>query len=323
MYFCIKEKSLALYKLNILKNMEPLLSICIPIYNRSRFLEKMLERFMEDKSLFLKDIELIISDNCSSEDLELIVDNFREKGLTVSYNRNESNIGASGNFLYCFKHAKGKYCWLLGSDDIPVPGVLKKILLLLESNNYGLFHINCYDCKKENLKEFDDKQEFLSTIGYWITFMSSNIIRSEFINSVDHTRYLETHLIQVPYYLDSCLNSNKNAIFTCNVFEQENDFSNNGGYNIFEVFAGNLFAIYAHYVDKGLINKITYNKLLKNEFKDLLFRYIVNLLIFKKKSNYKLDNAWNILWRYYRFKPYFYLEVFIKLGKRIKNILKI
>ena len=40
-------------------NNSPILFLCIPIYNRLEYLEKMLERFLEDKDLFQKYIYLI------------------------------------------------------------------------------------------------------------------------------------------------------------------------------------------------------------------------------------------------------------------------
>lgn len=105
-----------------MENNQPLLSICIPIYNRLSYLEKMLSRFLEDKDLFQTEIDLMISDNASQDDLKSCIDKYEKLGLNIRYNRNETNLGPDGNFLYCFNHVSGRYCWLLGSDDIPVEG---------------------------------------------------------------------------------------------------------------------------------------------------------------------------------------------------------
>ncbi len=37
-----------------MENNQPLLSICIPIYNRLSYLEKMLSRFLEERKTFSK-----------------------------------------------------------------------------------------------------------------------------------------------------------------------------------------------------------------------------------------------------------------------------
>lgn len=62
-------------------NNSPILFLCIPIYNRLEYLEKMLERFLEDKDLFQKYIYLYISDNCSSQNLASCCDKYKLKGL--------------------------------------------------------------------------------------------------------------------------------------------------------------------------------------------------------------------------------------------------
>lgn len=53
---------------NIMKYdaMNPLLSICIPTWNRSKFLSMHLERFYEQmQEIDLAELELFVSDNCS------------------------------------------------------------------------------------------------------------------------------------------------------------------------------------------------------------------------------------------------------------------
>lgn len=144
-----------------MENKQPLLSLCIPIYNRLEYLKRMLERFLEDKILFEETIDLLISDNCSTDDLESCVNEFKSKGLKITYNRNQKNLGPDGNFLYCFNHAKGKYCWLLGSDDIPVKGFLNSLVTVLQGKEYGLVHLNHHSDGLSQLFEYSDNQKWL------------------------------------------------------------------------------------------------------------------------------------------------------------------
>lgn len=147
-----------------MENNQPLLSICIPIYNRLSCLEKMLSRFLEDQELFQNKIDLLISDNASQDDLKSCVDKYKKLGLKIRYNRNESNLGPDGNFLYCFNHVLGHYCWLLGSDDVPVEGFLRKLVGYLEENEYGLFHIKCYAKDYFGLTNYETPQKCLLDI---------------------------------------------------------------------------------------------------------------------------------------------------------------
>lgn len=297
--------------MNGMINNSALLSICIPIYNRESYLKKMLSRFTEDRELFQEKIELIISDNHSSDDLKSVVDSFVKKGLQLYYYKQEQNIGADRNFLFCFGKATGKYCWLLGSDDIPQKGVLVRLLSILESDEYGLVHLSMIKRDSE-ITLYKTSNEMVVAVNYWITFMSSNIIRTMAINLNRLNCFKSTHLIQVPAYLDACFYTNQNVIlYYEHLFEENDNFKNNGGYNLFKVFVENLFGIYQFYIENGLLSQQCYEKIKKETYKNFLAGYIVNLLILpnNKSHNFDLTNAWNIIKKHYG--KYFYAYMYI------------
>ena len=289
-----------------MENRQPLLSLCIPIYNRLEYLKRMLERFLEDKILFEETIDLLISDNCSTDDLESCVNEFKSKGLKITYNRNQKNLGPDGNFLYCFNHAKGKYCWLLGSDDIPVKGFLNSLVTVLQGKEYGLVHLNHHSDGLSQLFEYSDNQKMVENIAHWITFMSSNIINTKNIAFINSNQYMDTYLIQVPYYLYSCLNSPVNAIYKYSCFEKDDDSANNGSYNLFQVFVQNLFDVYERFYQQKMLSRKVIENIKRNEYEHFLFPFIKDLLVLKKKSNFDKKHAWHILFRCYGLKWYFY-----------------
>lgn len=289
-----------------MENKQPLLSLCIPIYNRLEYLKRMLERFLEDKILFEETIDLLISDNCSTDDLESCVNEFKSKGLKITYNRNQKNLGPDRNFLYCFNHAKGKYCWLLGSDDIPVKGFLNSLVTVLQGKEYGLVHLNHHSDGLSLLFEYSDNQKMVENIAHWITFMSSNIINTKNIAFINSNQYMDTYLIQVPYYLYSCLNSPVNAIYKYSCFEKNDDSANNGSYNLFQVFVQNLFDVYERFYQQKMLSRKVIENIKRNEYEHFLFPFIKDLLVLKKKSNFDKKHAWHILFRCYGLKWYFY-----------------
>ena len=289
-----------------MENKQPLLSLCIPIYNRLEYLKRMLERFLEDKILFEETIDLLISDNCSTDDLESCVNEFKSKGLKITYNRNQKNLGPDRNFLYCFNHAKGKYCWLLGSDDIPVKGFLNSLVTVLQGKEYGVVHLNHHSDGLSQLFEYSDNQKMVENIAHWITFMSSNIINTKNIAFINSNQYMDTYLIQVPYYLYSCLNSPVNAIYKYSCFEKNDDSANNGSYNLFQVFVQNLFDVYERFYQQKMLSRKVIENIKRNEYEHFLFPFIKDLLVLKKKSNFDKKHAWHILFRCYGLKWYFY-----------------
>ncbi len=95
------------------KGAYPLVSIGIPTYNRAdRFLQEALRSALEQT---YPNIEVIVSDNCSKDDTERVVQGFRSPRLR--YFRHETNIGANNNFNFCLEQARGEYFQLLQDDD--------------------------------------------------------------------------------------------------------------------------------------------------------------------------------------------------------------
>lgn len=298
--------------------MNPLLSICIPIYNRLPYLERQLTRLLEDKDLFEEKIQLIVSDNCSEDDLSSCCRKYRDYGLNLTYNRNPINLGSNGNFEWCFENVKGKYTWLLGSDDIPVPGCVRKVIDQLEREEYGLLHLSMIPGDKA--LTIYNNYDMVEAVSYWITYMSSNIFASKYIQSVNIHNYCDTWLIQVPVYLKACLSSNKNLMMNIgHPFEYNNDALNNGGYNFFRVFIENLLGIYNEFVEKGLLPKQSFLRIKKKEYKEYLVGFIVDTLILRAPRRKKFDMAdsWKIIWTHYGNKPYAYYYTVKHLARRL------
>lgn len=288
---------------------KPILSICIPIYNRLSYLERMLERFYEEKELFDSKIELFISDNCSEDDLQSCCNRFSKMGLRLKYHRNDTNLGMDGNFINCFNSAEGDYVWLLGSDDIPKKGYIEKIydIILNSHKRYGVLHLAGENPKQnEPLFEFEDCNGLLEELNVWITFISGIVVNKVFVNDVDFDKYRGTLISQVPLYIKAIISSPVNAVLYAKVFEEMDDSANNGGYNIFQVFVANLYCIYQSFFDNGLVKKNSIDIIKEREFKEFLLEYVVTFLILHKKSNFETKNAWRILAKYYRTKPYAY-----------------
>ena len=93
---------------------QPYFTIVIPTYNRAdRNLRKVIDRALGQT---YKNVEVIVSDNCSSYHTSELVGGITDPRLR--YFRQESNIGPINNFNYCLSQAKGKYFLLFHDDDM-------------------------------------------------------------------------------------------------------------------------------------------------------------------------------------------------------------
>jgi len=92
----------------------PLVTIGMPLYNEERYLRQTLDSLIsQDYANF----EIIISDNGSVDGTSHICQEYAAKDQRVHYYRNETNIGAAGNFQRVFELAQGDYfVWVAGHD---------------------------------------------------------------------------------------------------------------------------------------------------------------------------------------------------------------
>lgn len=96
------------------KNMPPLVSIAIPTYNRANsFLKESLASAINQT---YQNVEIIVSDNCSDDNTEFVVQSFNDK--RIRYFKHNENIGAVNNANYCLEQAKGVYFTVLQDDNL-------------------------------------------------------------------------------------------------------------------------------------------------------------------------------------------------------------
>lgn len=110
------------------------LSICIPTYNRAKYLPELLDSIIEQVDAN-NPVEICISDNASEDNTTELVNKYKEKYPHIVYFKWPSNMGADRNFLKVVEIASGEYCWLMGSDDKLTPGALEKIISYLDRKN--------------------------------------------------------------------------------------------------------------------------------------------------------------------------------------------
>jgi abequosyltransferase len=118
------------------------LSVCIPTYNRARQLPETLDSFL---SQIGGDVEIVISDNASTDDTEDIIESYRRRFPSILYHRWSENMGADRNYLRVVELAHGDYCWLFGSDDTIGPGAMSEVLAML-GDQCDIYLFNRLEC---------------------------------------------------------------------------------------------------------------------------------------------------------------------------------
>ncbi len=107
----------------------PFLTIAIPTWNRCKPLqENVLSLIQEIKSTVGEEIEILISDNASTDETEMLCKQLCHDYPFIRYHRHPENYGANANFQTVIQLARGQYVWLFGDDDLIVSNSLSKII---------------------------------------------------------------------------------------------------------------------------------------------------------------------------------------------------
>ena len=107
-----------------------LLSVCIPTYNGGNRIEKCLDALAVSFGK-LTDVEVVVSDNGSTDNTSAILENYSKIGNYKVYH-NQENLGFNENIrLLIDQYAKGKYCWIIGDDDYIDPDAIERVREIL------------------------------------------------------------------------------------------------------------------------------------------------------------------------------------------------
>jgi len=98
----------------------PVFSILVPTYNSEKVIGPTLKSILAQT---FTNFEIIVGDNQSTDSTKKVIEGFKDE--RIKYFLNEKNLGYPGNLRKCFERARGKFLYLMGSDDILAPAALK------------------------------------------------------------------------------------------------------------------------------------------------------------------------------------------------------
>ncbi len=111
-----------------------LISVITPTYNCAKFIEYTIESV---RAQSYKQWEMIIVDDCSTDNTKKIVDKFIKEDNRIKYFCLENNSGAAIARTKAMELAKGEYMAFLDSDDIWPEDKLKKQLIFMKQNGFS------------------------------------------------------------------------------------------------------------------------------------------------------------------------------------------
>lgn len=107
-----------------------MINVIIPAYNCSKTLGRTLASLVAQTDI---DFEVIIVDDCSTEDIKPIIDDYTNK-LNIIYIRNEKNLGCGMSRQVGIDNATQKFITFLDSDDMFMPYAVETFNALIKEN---------------------------------------------------------------------------------------------------------------------------------------------------------------------------------------------
>ena len=295
---------------------EPLLSICIPTYNRCNVLDDILGKMVCNQE-FDNSVEIIISDNCSTDNTENVAMKYVAEHANVFYYKNEENIN-DANFIRVLNLAHGSYlkllndwCYLSNESMAYVKEMLKKH----EADHTPVFFTNDWLFTKNrsevmqchNLDEYIQRvSTFVTSIGIFGTW------KRDWEQGKEKEKYLSYKLMQVDWTYQIAANRGC-VIYNRHIYGQSSaiEVHQRSGYNWFQVHLDNYYKIMKPYCEKQMVSKKTQKNdrkyLLKHFTSELCQIYIQHRC---KRWAYDTDGMTGYLLKYYHADLYFYYFMF-------------
>lgn len=110
----------------------PLVSIITPCYNAALFIERTIESVLSQSYV---NWEIIIVDDCSTDESQEIIREYAEKDTRIKLIINQKNMGTAKSRNKAIEVAKGDYIAFLDNDDIWLPQKLEKQIAIMQKED--------------------------------------------------------------------------------------------------------------------------------------------------------------------------------------------
>ena len=108
---------------------QPLVSICVPIYNAEKTVMSTLQSILNQT---YHNLELLVVDNASTDNTLGLLQQINDHRLVI--HRNERNIGGEANYSKCIGLANGEYIAVFHADDLYMPNMVEKQVQAFQDN---------------------------------------------------------------------------------------------------------------------------------------------------------------------------------------------
>ena len=285
----------------------PILTYGIITYNRSKYLRKSLKSVLDQVGSD-ELVEVLVSDNCSTDDTKEIVQEFQKRYKNLRYHCNETNVGAEGNIHAALRHSKGEYVVVAGDDDYQADGSLYILLTHIYAHrDCALF----YMANKEGEFGTYEGQGYLDVLekmSFYITWITGVVIKKDVYMSISNPeKFNDSRIPQVYIQMEVLKRNPKFSIVYGPLFLLNQEGHLPRGYNLAEVFIKNYFNVLAATIE---IPPVRLSREKQRVMEEMIYPWCWRIK--NQGVELSLDGIFDIVAEYYGKEPY-YDEVVEKL----------
>ena len=140
---------------------KPLVSVLMTVYNRDKYIAEAIESVINST---YQNWELIITDNCSTDNSFNIAKQYEAQNDKIKLYLNETNLGQFPNRNRAATYAKGKYIKYLDSDDIIYPHGLETMVNAMEQFPEAGMGFSFYSITDKKFPFYFNQKEAISKV---------------------------------------------------------------------------------------------------------------------------------------------------------------
>lgn len=243
--------------------MVPVLSFCIPTYNRCVQLRELLQSIVS-QAVFLETdkVEVIIGDNCSDDDTRLTAQEFQAlHGRKIKYFRNDTNV-EDLNFERVLRAGSGEFLKLINDRVLVRDGVIDLLVQLVEGHAAEkpiFYSLNKQIQSDARLLVCSNLNDFLAAASYNCTWIGGfGIWRSDLEQMSEFSRRRDLQLVQVDALFRQFVPGRRCLIFNEAHYVEQRLDARKGGYSVARVFGKNYLFLLREQVHAGMLQEATF-----------------------------------------------------------------
>lgn len=294
----------------------PVLSICIPTYQRIEITRKTIKSIYADlEGVDMDDFEVVVSDNDPAESSRVFEQEFNYGNFHYFPTTCEGFL----NSYYVLGYGKGEFLKLQNNSSMFRKGSLVHLIEQIKKYSNSkpvLFHTNG-SLKRLDVREYGSADEFYYNLSYYSSWSAGFGFWKE-----DYDKFHDVKTIDKMFPQTSLLMfcSTKHGFVIDDTLTREGQLvKKKGGYNPYEVFGSSFLDIFHSALSQHIISESTFD-LIKNDIlkKYLATRFLKTVIL--KKDSFDTSHISSHLMKYYGHHAYAKL-VFYALISPIKKLL--